>query len=66
MAEETPVFDHVEIDHTLSDITFFDEAGQPLGPVQMAYLVDRTTGQITNWWFETPAAPTSEELPTVP
>jgi hypothetical protein len=65
MTDDHPEAPRVEIDHTLEDITFLDAAGQPLGPVQVASLVDRTTWQIISWWLEPIAAPTSKEPRTM-
>jgi hypothetical protein len=61
MTDDHPELPRVEVDHTLFDLTFLDDAGQPLGHGQLACLIDCTSRQIINWWFEAPAAPTSEE-----
>lgn len=66
MTDDHPQVPRFEIDHTLADITFLDDAGQPLGPVQVAYLLDCTTSQIINWWHEPPTAPMPKEPPTMP
>jgi hypothetical protein len=64
MTDDHPELPRVEIDHTRFDLTFRDDAGQPLGPGQLACLIDRNSRQIISRWFEPPADPTSEEPPT--
>jgi hypothetical protein len=66
MAEDHPASYQVEIDQALLDITFHDETAQPVGPLQVAFLVDRATGQVMNWWLKAPAALLLEEPPTMP